>query len=357
MILFINVRITETRLSEYVYERAPWMHRDNRLDIFKYTLASYSAFKPLLSKVIMYIQLDPEYQDRKAELEKYIYGLFPDAVVKWERNFYARDWLRNYELDIADHNDDIIWSCGNEDHPFIDYNLDVLSSGIDLLCKDQNPFSAAMYSHWHEAINIQASKNATLTECGNWVVSVWDESSSIQIIKKSRFYDYFTSQDWGDSPLFRTDNLMELGYKQPAPFYSPTREIVRHYDAYSHVSCPGDRGYPLVIPPGFFENELKIRYGYNDRKEGWVNINPSLPHYNVLESGTDLKVTLDTLPMFWHPVEVDINPEVNHSELNRARNADYFRQSHSPMKTWGVNFDDNPQRTPKHWLSKHMLEE
>ena len=33
--------------------------------------------------------------------------------------------------------------------------------------------------------------------------------------------------------------------------------------------CPS-----IDIPVGYFDKKIKIRYGYNDRKEDWVNINP-----------------------------------------------------------------------------------
>jgi hypothetical protein len=351
MILLFNIRITNHRVINY--HRAGWLPNYNRADIFKYTLASYKCFESLVSKAIFYIELDPEYAHRQKELEEYIFSLFPNSLVRWQRNFYARDWISSYTKDIEHLPDDLIWMAGNEDHPFVDYNLDVLKSGLTILAADENPLSALLYSHWHEGISINAHKKATLTECGNWVYSSWCETSGINIIKKARLVDHFFTRDWGNTPLYRTDCLMLSGYQLIAPIYVPTRELVRHYDAYMHVWCPHDRASPMVIPPGFFENQLRIRYGYNDRKEGWVNVNPLMEYYAANPNGVDVRTTLDKLPMFWNSIEVDINPDANHELLNKARIEHLIRQTHCPMNTWGVPFDDSP-RVPPHWYEHHL---
>jgi hypothetical protein len=353
MILLFNIRITDQRFSPNAYRRAEWLPEYDRADIFKYCLASYKAFDSLISKAVFYILLDPEYAHRRQELEEYIFSLFPSCVLRWERNFYARDWNRSYDHDIAHIPDDLIWVACNEDHIFVDYNLDVLRSGLAMLQTDKNPYGALLYSHWHEGLSMSVHKQGVQSPCGNWIESNWSETSGVQVIKKARLNHYFTCRDWGDRPMFRTDCLMGEGYELIAPLYIPTREIVRHYDAYSHVSCPADRAPPLVIPPAFFENNLKIRYGYFDRKEGWVNVNPMMDYYAVNRKGADVKTTLDRLPMFWKPVEVDVNPATNHELLNTARVDHFIKQTHSPMNTWGVPFNDSP-RVPLHWYQHHL---
>ena len=353
MILLFNIRITDQRFSTTAYQRAGWLPIYDRADLFKYSLASYKAFDCLISKAVFYIQLDPEYSHRQGELEEYILSLFPDCVLRWERNFYARDWTLSYARDLAHLSDDLIWVACNEDHVFVDYNLDVLKSGLDLLSADPNHYSALLYSHWHEGLSITLHKQGILSKCGNWVSASWSETSGVQVIKKARLNHHFTSRDWGDRPMFRTDCLMLEGYELTAPIYIPTRELVRHYDAYMHVSCPHDRAPPLVIPPGFFQNQLRVRYGYPDRKEGWVNVNPMMQYYAVDPNGVDSKTTLDRLPMFWQPVEIDINPDADQEQLNTARIEHFVRQTHSPMNTWGVPFGDNP-RVPPEWYQHHL---
>ena len=56
----------------------------------------------------------------------------------------------------------------------------------------------------------------------------------------------------------------------------------------------------IDIPTGFFEKNIKIRYGYDDYKDGWVNINPKNPYYYAYDKlGTDYKFTLNDLPLIW----------------------------------------------------------
>ena len=54
----------------------------------------------------------------------------------------------------------------------------------------------------------------------------------------------------------------------------PFKELFRHFDGYWHQSISNNQCPAIDIPPGFFENDIKVRYGYDDYKEGWVNINP-----------------------------------------------------------------------------------
>jgi hypothetical protein len=84
----------------------------------------------------------------------------------------------------------------------------------------------------------------------------------------------------------------------------PKIELCRHYDGYTHLMryVP-----PLFIPQGFFERRIKIRYGYDTRKDGWVNINPLS---DWLSQETDLPIVLADIPYFWREriAQVEINP-------------------------------------------------
>jgi hypothetical protein len=73
---------------------------------------------------------------------------------------------------------------------------------------------------------------------------------------------------------------------------------------------------------GFFEKNIKIRYGYNDRKEGWVNINPKSEYYYAYnKEGADYKFTLKELPLFWKSriSEIDSNPDIDEEETIQYR--------------------------------------
>jgi hypothetical protein len=81
----------------------------------------------------------------------------------------------------------------------------------------------------------------------------------------------------------------------------------------SNNICPS-----LEIPTNFFESNIKIRYGYDDYKEGWVNINPKNRNYYAFDkSGTDYKFTLEDIPLVWKDriSIIDSNPNINEEEM------------------------------------------
>ena len=97
----------------------------------------------------------------------------------------------------------------------------------------------------------------------------------------------------------------------------PYKEQLRHFDGYMHQRITNDTCPSLTIPDGFFENKIKVRYGYNDYKKGWVNINPQNQNYYASDkNGVDDKITLDDLPLFWKGkiIDIDINSNINEEE-------------------------------------------
>ena len=99
--------------------------------------------------------------------------------------------------------------------------------------------------------------------------------------------------------------------------------MVRHYDGYAHAHppCRNDKCPVLRIPPGFFKNDVKIRYGYEENKENWVNINPLKKDYTTCNpNGTDYKVDIKNIPLFWKDKisEIDINPDFDTSQVRNA---------------------------------------
>ena len=102
----------------------------------------------------------------------------------------------------------------------------------------------------------------------------------------------------------------------------PYKELFRHFDGYFHQFISCNQCPSLDIPPGFFENDIKIRYGYDDYKEGWVNINPKNPNYYAHDkSGIDYKFTLQDLPLVWKSriSTIDSNPSIDEEEMLQYR--------------------------------------
>lgn len=140
MILYINVIITDNRNQGFKYNRYGLPHY-SRYDIFKYSLASLSALNKHWSRVVMCCRLDHPYSGMWWQLEPYVRSIFKGIKVDIykNRNILQRDWQKVYERNFAPVNDNLIWYHGNDDHIFVDYNLDVFSLARvhTLLCRQQ----------------------------------------------------------------------------------------------------------------------------------------------------------------------------------------------------------------------------
>jgi UDP-N-acetylglucosamine 2-epimerase len=93
MDLLLSVFITHQRDSKY--------NRYNRLDIFKYTLESYSQIK--WDNIYLFIELDTEFLERRHELEEHIYKIFKcDNILLHfyriiEQHIWQQFFLENYK--------------------------------------------------------------------------------------------------------------------------------------------------------------------------------------------------------------------------------------------------------------------
>lgn len=353
MILLLNVKITSYGLSYYA--RAGYMPQYERMDIFKYCLASYAAMLPVISKCLFYIEVSSEFAHRKEELEKYILELFPADKLElhWHRHNHTREWRAFCE---RFDDQDVIWFAGNDDHIFIDYDLNVVSAGVKTLRNDPDPYSAVYYSHWPEQMRVSKYFNGELTDDGNFIKALWRTFDGIRIIKGQRLKKYWEDNEFGDALVYRTDFLHHVGYDLTAPVYSPTRELVRHYDGYAHVGDLVNIVPPIVIPLGFFDKNIKIRAGYNDRKEDWVNINPNADWlYAANPQGADYRWVLDDIPLFWRDriSELDMAPDYDISLMNQARDSWYIKATRIPMTCFNLKFDSE-NAAPVEWFKNNL---
>lgn len=355
MIVFFNCKITKRGLSHY--PRASWMPKDDRMDIFKYTLDSYVPFDTIVDKWIFYIELAPEYQHRQTELEEHIRTQFPNQklILKFSRNYYCRDWRQSIEdLEIKDN--DIIWYSGNDDHIFYDYNLDMIESAIAVLNNDPNPLSQVYYSHWPEQMRLGYYHNGELTEDGNWIKHIWRTFDSIVIMKGERFRQYWLNQDWKDLPVFRSDALYHHGYELTGPVYSPVREIVRHYDGYGHVGRFDNIIPPVQLPIGYFQDNLRVRIGYTNKLQGWINLDPLAKQiFPSSPAGADYRWLPEDIPLFWKSKikQLDVNPELDMDAATKFRDETYIESTRLPMNCYSINFTQD-NAAPTNWFDKHL---
>ena len=357
MILLINVKITSYRLSHY--DRAAWLPKSDRMDIFKYCLASYATMLPLISKCEFYIELAPEFISRRDELEEYIKSLYPETKLSlnWHRHNYSHQWRTWCDNTITDDNEPI-WFAGNDDHIFIDSTLDVLSAGLDLLQNDQNPLSQLYYSHWPEQMRLAYHQKGTLSDDKNYIVRDWRTFDAITIMKGARWKQYWFAQDWGNLELYRTDPLWHAGYELTGPVYVPTKELVRHYDGYSHVGKLSNTTPPLIIPPGFFDNDIMIKFGYANRDNMYTNLNPTSEWlYTFSQCGTDYRWGLSDIPLFWQGriKSIEIAEDLDLESLNQARNAAMLACTKTGLITYGVSYlTENNKMAPDTWFTNHL---
>jgi len=361
MIVLFNVKITDIKMTwpyaGTVYDRASWFPVSNRFDIFKYCLASRAVMSSVVDNYVFYIDL-AEFTTRQAEMQEYMESIFPKdkLEIHWHRIERTRDWRLLCEHFTDDNQ--LIWYEGNDDHIFIDYNLDMISSAQATLLADADPNAVMYYSHWPEQMRMSLALNGKLTSDANFIKFQWDTVDSLLLMKASRFKRYWFETDCGEDNMYRSDPLgWQYGYKIPGNVYSPTRELIRHYDGYSHVGkLLGAIAPPLYVPTGFFENGMKVRVGYPDRKEGWTNLYSAAERlYSIDPNGAEARWVEEDIPLFWrsHISELDINPNQDRELLERARDAAFLAMTHIPLKAHGYEFGYDSH--PKEWFTKHLL--
>ena len=337
MILFCNTFITEqSALNNWNYQKS--IPRKNlksfsNFDIFKYSLASLSVAYDW-SKVILKISLDDIYKSRQQELEEFIKKEFSkfNLVLEWKRNEYQNDWKKDYDL----LDDNLIWYYCNHDHIFLDSSKDYLSSLVEDI--NDKELCTLIFSHFPE--NIRTARQGyvsypspsidpfpTYTIHDNYISFYEKVCSSIQIITKKIYHQWWFGEEFNHIKLPRPDyfgiSIPEIKPIISSEIITPLKEICRHFDGYQHVNPPitNNQCPALDIPPGFFENDIKIRYGYDDYKDGWVNINPKNNYYAYDKLGTDYKFTLNDLPLVWKNriSTIDSNPDINEEEMLQYR--------------------------------------
>jgi hypothetical protein len=355
MIEVINVKITDHRLGHY--HRSPWFQNDNRFDTFKYCLASRAALAPIMNKFILFIDL-AEFSHRRDEMEQFIYSVFPREKVEinWYRLNYTREW-RAF-CDTLDDNE-LMWFDGNDDHIFSDYDLDMVQSAMETIANDPDPLAVVYYAHWPEQMRNSLRLGGQLTTDGNFIKFQWENFDCSHIMKMGRFKKYWFETDCGDSHvIFRTDSLDQFGLrgKMTSTVYSPTRELLRHYDGYSHVGLGCiNIAPPVFVPPGFFEGDMKIRIGFNDRKEGWITFNPAAEWlYAANPAGIDYRWVEEDIPLFWRSriSEIVHSPDYDRDQMYQARDAAFLAMTSVPMNPYGYVFHNECH--PPEWFAKHL---
>lgn len=320
MVLIFNVYLTDTSGNPYSGITRGILPSYSKLDITKYSLASLAVAYPW-TKAIINVELDTKLyseQDRE-ELKAFVELEFDnvDLIYSNKRVAYQKEWKDLYE----ELNSDLVLLLCNHDHIFLDSSRECLEQIVN---QKHDKYTTIVMSHWPENIRWAKSGYIELNETTprqlNKDYSILDYGltykgiciDSLNIITKDLYYDWFFTGEWTEVPVPRVDGISGLypsilnirkHLNIPLPeqtFIIPFKEQMRHFDGYMHQRIDNNVCPSLIIPEGFFESKIKIRYGYEDRKEGWVNLNPKAENYRAADlNGVEDKITLIDLPLVW----------------------------------------------------------
>lgn len=267
MHLLFNVLITDTRFSQ------GGLNRVDRLDLFKYTLASYACIDRI-TDVTIYCQLDGGYKDRESELVAWIDGLFPSCEVEFHpfSPSNQQEWQRALDAHTSLlHTAEPILYSGNDDHVFIDTDLSVLYEGLDLMWAEPlDQINTIHISSWPEAISTVYSLGEFETVGRYWVTDQL-YPDAIQVVNSTFLRHVFFDLEMGDAPMRRTDSFLSNWYpylgdcrfpsRTPHPAvktFVPLRELVRHFDGYLHIGVTVEDCPMLEIPLGFWDGQIQL---------------------------------------------------------------------------------------------------
>lgn len=325
MIYFCNTFITETKpkIGKGYLDRGNLKTFTN-FDIFKYSLSSTSKIYKW-KKVILKIELDECYKYRQDELHEFIKEEFKDYPIhlEWKRNVYQKDWIESFDL----LDDRLIWFYCNHDHIFIDSDSVYLNELVEKINKDSDEYISLGYSHWPESIRTAKTGGSSYPfdsksyKFEDNYISIRNNCfDSIQIITKELYKNWWFTGNFNQYKLPRPDYFgIGLAELKPVPIhkiYIPLKEQCRHFDGYQHCNPPilNNKCPAIEIPSGFFNNNIKIDYGFSERNkdESVTNLNPLFEDYfanNI--NGIDYKWMLEDIPMCWKTRISKINENKN----------------------------------------------
>lgn len=287
MILLISVFLTDQRPN----------NRYDRYEIFKYALYSYRNI--IFSHIYILVELDEIYKNKQSELTNYIHDTFNidnnNIYISYEKRFTNQNEWTNFMNSRIYNNYDInelIFFCQNDDHIFIDFNMDILNEGIHLLNEEKNEHKTLFYSHFPEIIKMSGKLN-NHTRINNYIRFNKSLLDSIQIFNLKYLYFLLVQYDWNGLSYKRIDSIpydwngSNNEFKQV--IYVPLRELCRHFDGYEHVSikeeCPA-----LILPSNTFkyDKDTLIKKMISVHNSPWTLNN----NFIIPQEYTDINIKL-----------------------------------------------------------------
>jgi len=302
MILFINVFLEHNPDNLLISPYGMNYDRGNlpiytKGEIFLYTLESYKTIS--WSKVYIYCELNSSFPDQDYFYEK-IKNIFPDAKIYKKRNAYQHQWQNA----IDQFDDDLIWYAGNHDHPYLASNHNQLNDLIEAINKSDYFYKGALYSHYPD-ICARIMKEPFFNfnrEMKNVSSYIGERTEGIMILNKNLLRAWWFDYDYGDKFMPRADWLDGVRCKTPeAKIFLPVKELCRHFDGHNFGGYSYDMRDipPLDIPAGFWESNINVDYLTEQRTADNLWVNPLKNYYASDINGSDFKLLLNDLPLFW----------------------------------------------------------
>ena len=293
-------------------------------------------------------------------LEKTLSG-YP-LILNNSRCEYQSQWIKWYETYVEDE-DDLIFLLGNHDHIFYANGTEYFQSLVkrykEIYGKTD---SSLIFTHYPEMLG--KTIHTPLIE-DMFFVDNFVEPASCQIFTSVTYKKFWMEGKFEDMFLPRADwpphgcpNAFN-----PRPIVVPKIELVRHFDGYTHGASSIDMnkfyfGYPLEIPTGIFENQLKLCIGYIP--------DPSLTCIDAtIESkvndinGTHYQGVYADCPFFWKNLKTNLvikegydedSPEVISSNRNIITNAiEAYAKAMGREKNSDIT-KENIQKITRHYL-------
>lgn len=343
----VKRKLTKRAIDERKIRESCFSYRfQSKLDTCKYVMASYSV----LSWDDVIIRFECENAKDVEDFFNFCSTLFPKAKIENKRSDTAEKYF-NALSKIEEKENPWIFFSPNNDHPFIaaenrfPHYLKIAETTEE---KYPEHVVSIAYSHFTETVNtVSPSKRLWGTYELIFPKIVYEDDLTY-VLQMNKFYcDSIHIYRLNVlKKIFKlTKNKSRVIRQEETEFYLnreikhivvvPKAEVCRHYDGYFHRYCWGDMSKappPLFIPNGFFNNSIKIRYGYDDYIEGMVNINPSkFPCRFVDGLGPDLNCLIEDLPMFWRNkiAHIDECEELKKIQLKRE-SLEYYKLLKDP---------------------------
>lgn len=343
MELLFNVYLTDSPGNLYSKLDRGNLPQTKKLDVTKYSLSSLSKMYPW-EKAIINVELDSriykesDYKDLEAYISKEFSGI--QFIFSRKRACLQNDWIEIYQK----LNSNFVFYLGNHDHIFVDSTNKHLLTLLESAKVNCSSYATIAMSHWpenirwaksgyidlHQSIPTKLNKNYRIDQNNLYYQDI--SIDSLNILSKEILKDWILTGDWGSRVVPRMDGIgansiltirNAIGIPLPEQeIIIPFKEQLKHFDGYMHQMISNNVCPSLSIPDGFFNNEIKIRFGYNDYKEGWVNINPMIENYRAYDiNGIDDKILVGDIPLFWKDkiVEIDKNEEVDEELMVQYR--------------------------------------